>query len=49
MELQQVSIYFEFWDVKQNLIPKYVADGTCQCFYLGMDYSPLCTGPLLWV
>ena len=29
----------------QNLIPKYVADGTCLHSCLGMDYLPLCTGP----
>ena len=28
--------------------PKCVADGICQCSYLGMDYLPLCTRLLLW-
>ena len=29
--------------------PKYVADGTCLHSCLGMDYLPLCTGPLLLI
>ena len=28
--------------------PKYVADGICQCFYLGMDCWPLYIWPFWW-
>ena len=28
--------------------PRYMADGTCQCFYSGMDYWPWCSELLWW-